>query len=208
MSSNLDAAVASNGVETPLRECNGAHDKINNSPHAAVPVIHERRNNHFPLRHLNWAPSQQNTAGCQQDNGHNAEGTRHQNQNVSKAVKAQSGKPFKQRRSFEERKREVDKISSKFPGKIPVVVERYQREMSLPAMDKSKFLVPQDLTMMDFAVIIKNRLQVPTYRAFYFIVNNQSMPSTSRTIAEIYREQRDEDGFLYMTYASQEMFGC
>lgn len=117
-------------------------------------------------------------------------------------------KPFKQRRTFDERKQEVENIRRKFPTKIPVVVERYQREVSLPVMDKTKFLVPQELTMLNFAIIIKNRLKIPTSRAFYFVINNQSIASTSKTIAEVYKEHRDEDGFLYMTYASQEMFGC
>lgn len=117
-------------------------------------------------------------------------------------------KRFKQRRPFEARKLEVENIRKKFPTKIPVVVERYQREVNLPVMDKTKFLVPQELTMLNFAIIIKNRLRIPTSRAFYFVINNQSIASTSKTIAEVYKEHKDEDGFLYMTYASQEMFGC
>lgn len=119
----------------------------------------------------------------------------------------EKSKPFKQRRSFENRKLEADSIKKKFPTKIPVVVERYQRESNLPEMDKAKFLVPQELTMMNFAIIIKQRLGVASSRAFYFVIDNQSMVSTSKTIAEVYREHKDADGFLYMTYASQEMFG-
>lgn len=29
----------------------------------------------------------------------------------------------------------------------------------------------------------------------------------SKTLTEVYRENKDDDGFLYVTYASQEMFG-
>ena len=44
-------------------------------------------------------------------------------------------------------------------------------------------------------------------QAFYLIINNKSVASMSTTLAEIYKDDKDEDGFLYMTYASQEMFG-
>ena len=35
-------------------------------------------------------------------------------------------------------------------------------------------------------------------QAFYLIINNKSMACMSKSMGEIYREERDEDGFLYM----------
>lgn len=116
-------------------------------------------------------------------------------------------KPFKQRKSLACRREEVAGIRTKFPTKIPVIVERYSKETQLPTLDKSKFLVPQELTMSQFVTIIRNKLQLSPNQTFYLIVNNRSMASMSKTLAEVYREHKDEDGFLYVTYASQEMFG-
>ncbi|VDI38183.1 Hypothetical predicted protein [Mytilus galloprovincialis] len=56
------------------------------------------------------------------------------------------------------RKEEVIGIRSKFPTKVPVIVERYHKEQQLPLLDKTKFLVPQELTMSQFASIIRNRM--------------------------------------------------
>ncbi|XP_020891940.2 microtubule-associated proteins 1A/1B light chain 3C [Exaiptasia diaphana] len=119
-----------------------------------------------------------------------------------------SYKPFKQRKSFVSRRDEVAGIRAKFPSKVPVIVERYHKERDLPLLDKTKFLVPQELTMSQFVTIIRNRMSLSSTQAFYLIVNNKSLASMSMTMAELYREEKDEDGFLYMVYASQEMFGC
>ncbi|XP_074861369.1 microtubule-associated protein 1 light chain 3 gamma-like [Carettochelys insculpta] len=116
--------------------------------------------------------------------------------------------PFKQRKCFAVRKSEVAAVRSKFPNKLPVILERYPKEKMLPALDRTKFLVPQELTMGQFVTIIRNRMSLSSTQSFYLLVDgSRSLVSMSLTMAEVYTLNRDEDGFLYMTYASQEMFG-
>ncbi|TNM85647.1 hypothetical protein fugu_007918 [Takifugu bimaculatus] len=144
----------------------------------------------------------------------------------------QHSKPFKQRKNFATRKQEVAGIRSKFPNKVPVslwarrgagsgcsaaltrfcqrqvIIERYEGEKYLPPLDKTKFLVPHELTMTQFVTIIRNRMALLPTQAFYLLVNNSGLASMALTMAQVYRDHQDDDGFLYMTYASQEMFGC
>ncbi|XP_054882560.1 microtubule-associated proteins 1A/1B light chain 3C-like [Poeciliopsis prolifica] len=116
---------------------------------------------------------------------------------------AQQNKPFKQRKSFETRKMEVAGIRSKFPNKIPVIIERYDKEKNLPPLDKTKFLVPHELTMTQFVTIIRNRMALLHNQTFNLFINRKSLATLSLTMAQVYKDHQDDDGFLYMTYASR-----
>ena len=37
------------------------------------------------------------------------------------------------------------------------------------------------------------------------MINNRSIASMSKPLSELYREEKDQDGFLYITYASQQV---
>ena len=45
-------------------------------------------------------------------------------------------------------------------------------------------------------------------QSLHFMINNQTIVvEMSRTMNEIYKDHKDKDGFLYITYSSQENFG-
>ncbi|XP_045466940.1 microtubule-associated proteins 1A/1B light chain 3C-like isoform X2 [Harmonia axyridis] len=104
-------------------------------------------------------------------------------------------------------KDEILAIRSRFPTKIPVIVKRFSKEKHLPQLDKTKYLVPQEVTMSQFQMILRNKMQLHPNRSMYLLVNDRSMISLSTTIAEVYYEYAKNDGYLYITYASQEVFG-
>ncbi|XP_070111846.1 microtubule-associated proteins 1A/1B light chain 3C [Equus przewalskii] len=81
------------------------------------------------------------------------------------------------------------------------------REQFLPALDKTKFLGPQGLTVTQFQGVMRSRMVLGATEAFHLLVNHRSVASVSVTVAEIYRDCKDEDGFVYMTCTSQEVFG-
>jgi len=108
-------------------------------------------------------------------------------------------------KKLDERKAESARIMTKFPDRIPVIVEK-AKESDVPEIDKYKFLIPKDLSMGEFLYVIRKRIKLAPEKAIFLFCNN-NIPNVSDCISRLYEEHKNADGFLYITYASENTFG-
>lgn len=112
---------------------------------------------------------------------------------------------FRKNFTLEDRKKESSRIRTKYPERIPVIVERMESS-NAPVIDKHKYLVPRDLTLGQFAFVIRKRLSLSPEHAIYIFINNSIHP-VSKLMSDIYKEEKEEDDFLYVHYAEEATFG-
>ena len=62
------------------------------------------------------------------------------------------------------------------------------------------------MTISQFMFIIRKRIKLESNHALFIMVNNALVPSNS-TISDNYETHKDEDGFLYIIYTSENTFG-
>jgi GABA(A) receptor-associated protein len=112
---------------------------------------------------------------------------------------------FKTKYSDEHRLNESTKIISKYPNRIPVIVETVKGN-NVGVLDKQKYLVPNDLTVGQFAYIIRKRVKLLPEKAMYLMVGNK-IPTTASTMQSVYDSYVDVDGFLYINISGENTYG-
>eukprot|EP00048_Salpingoeca_helianthica_P022412 m.18050 g.18050 ORF g.18050 m.18050 type:complete len:128 (-) comp7283_c1_seq1:204-587(-) len=115
---------------------------------------------------------------------------------------------------FERRKEEASRMLTKYENRIPVIVVKHSRS-SLPDIEQKKFLVPQDLTVSQFQVILRKRLRLDSAQAMFLFVEklhgdgkkDHILLPVSDSMSGVYNTNKDPDGFLYLIYSNDDVFG-
>ena len=106
---------------------------------------------------------------------------------------------------FERKYNESKRIREKYPERIPVIVGK-AAGCNLNDIDKKKYLVPCDITIGQFISIIRQRIKLSPDKAIFIFINN-ILPPTSANMLTIYNEMKHGDGFLYIYYNGESVFG-
>ncbi|KAF8764858.1 Gamma-aminobutyric acid receptor-associated like protein [Argiope bruennichi] len=112
---------------------------------------------------------------------------------------------YKKRKSLESRKVESKEIFQLYPNSIPVVLEKAPNGR-VPTAQKEKYLVPRNLTVADFLLMVRKNVLLHDDSSLYLMAGRGKVLSPSWTMGEVFDKEKDEDGFLYLIYNSYYNF--
>ena len=111
---------------------------------------------------------------------------------------------FKVNFPFNKREQEATRIIEKYPNRFPIICETAKNnDLNL---DKHKYLIPRDFTFGQFIYILRKRMEIKPEQGVFIFINNILVP-TAGIISNVYREYKDDDGFLYMVVSTENTFG-
>ena len=112
-----------------------------------------------------------------------------------------------QNSDVKKRKEECQKVREKYPDRIPIIIEK-DPNSQIKEMDRTKFLVPNDLTAQHLIFIIRKRLELSKEETIFMLVDGKTTIAGETALQDIYDKYQDkEDGYLYIVYTSQLAWG-
>ena len=106
---------------------------------------------------------------------------------------------------YSKRLAESERVAKNHPDRCSVIVGKADDSL-IPDIDKHKFLVPRDITLGQFSYILRQRIKLTQEHALFLFIDNH-MPLASTLMGAIYDIHKDQDNFLYITYANENTFG-
>ena len=102
----------------------------------------------------------------------------------------------------------INLLLLKYPSKRPFIVKPADKKQ--PLIDKTKYLVPLEITISEFIYILKKRIKIEHNEAIFLFIENKNgdmiIPTLSERIIDIY-EKYNINGHVMMKYSIENTFG-
>lgn len=97
-------------------------------------------------------------------------------------------------------------LRKKYPNRIPILVN-FDKRINLVEPTRTKFLVPEDISLGQFLYILKKSCTLDAKEAIYIFINKKIIES-SRILLDVYEKERNkEDNTLYLDVMVENTFG-
>ena len=113
---------------------------------------------------------------------------------------------YKQIKTFDQRKLISQNILEKYPDKVPIILEKDPTN-KIQEFKKTKFLSERKYTVSEFTQKIRSEMKLPEEEALFLSVKGKYSISGQKIMENIYNTYKDEDGFLYIMYTSELIYG-
>jgi GABA(A) receptor-associated protein len=115
---------------------------------------------------------------------------------------------FRAKYGFVERLNESQRILEKEPSRKPVIIEKANTcPRKISELKKHKFLFDKDLKISQMMILVRELIKLDVREPIILMTDDNYLPSISSTVEKLYDEHKNDDGFLYVTYSTQEMYG-
>ena len=111
---------------------------------------------------------------------------------------------FKRTYTLEDRIKESNRVLDYYPDRVPIILD-LQGDLLLIGR-KTKYLIPDDITIAQFIFIFRKKIELTPEESIFIFINN-TIPRTNEIMKNIYKTNKDEDGFLYVQISKENVFG-
>ena len=91
------------------------------------------------------------------------------------------------------------------PNRVPCIVS--PKDDKTPNMDNRRLLLPDDLTCSQLVHIIRKRIEIKPNQAIFVLCEDCIVSGTTNVKELLYKQERHNDGILYVNYALESVFG-
>ena len=114
---------------------------------------------------------------------------------------------YQKENSLELRKKECKKLFDRNPNKIPIICEKDKKCSLTQEPNKSKFLIPLYMNINQLRNVLRNKLLLSKSQSLFFLIDGKKAITDNCLISELYNKFKNEDGFLYLTYTTELIWG-
>jgi len=112
---------------------------------------------------------------------------------------------FEKKYPFEKRLIESQNLKSRYPSRVPIII--YPVDDKQPKIEKTKFLVPDDLTFSQFLFTVKKYLECTKEQAIFVFTHDNNLIPNNWLMSELQKNYKKEDNFVYLFYSLENTFG-